>query len=44
MATKRKGVVTVAQSFNGWWKHLRPYGKRMFWKAERKAAKREAAS
>jgi len=22
-----------------WWKHLRPYNKRRFWKRERKAAK-----
>lgn len=24
-----------------WWKHLRPYWKRVFWKRERQAAKRD---
>jgi hypothetical protein len=39
MATKRKGVLTMSKE---WWKHLR-CTKRGFWKAERRAAKRDAA-
>ena len=38
MATKKKGMLTLAKE---WWKHLRPYQKRQFWKRERKAAARE---
>lgn len=37
MATKRKGILTTARE---WWKHLRPYNKRDFWKRERRAASR----
>lgn len=36
MATKKKGVLTPAHE---WWKHLRKFSKRRFWKRERKAAK-----
>lgn len=39
MATMKKGILTRAGE---WWKHLRPYGKRQFWKRERRAAKRVA--
>lgn len=39
MAHIRKGILTAPQSYSGWWKHLRKFGKRLFWKAERKAAK-----
>jgi hypothetical protein len=39
MATVKKGILTSAGE---WWKHLRPYGKRDFWKGERKAAERDA--
>lgn len=39
MATVKKGILTRAGE---WWKHLRPYGKRQFWKRERKAARRES--
>lgn len=39
MATMKKGILTRAGE---WWKHLRPYGKRQFWKKERRAAKRVA--
>lgn len=35
MATVKKGILTRAGE---WWVHLRPYGKRDFWKGERKAA------
>jgi hypothetical protein len=38
MATVKKGILTAAGE---WWKHLRPYNKRAFWKKERKAAKEE---
>lgn len=37
MATKRKGTVTVARDFA---RHLRKYGKRVFWKAERREARK----
>ena len=44
MATVKKGVLTASGE---WWKHLR-WTKRVFWKGERRAAKRfvlrEAAS
>jgi hypothetical protein len=39
MAAKKKGVLTPASQ---WWKHLRPWVKRQFWKKERKAARRDA--
>lgn len=38
MASVKKGHLTPAPE---WWKHLREF-KRVFWKAERKAAKKEA--
>lgn len=41
MATVKKGQLTRAPSYCNWWKHLRRYGKRLYWKAERKAAKKE---
>lgn len=37
MSTVKKGILTPAPE---WAKHLRPYGKRQFWKGERKAAQR----
>lgn len=37
-----KAMLTRVPSFCGWNKHLRRYGKRLFWKSERKAAKRAA--
>jgi len=36
MATTKKGTLTVTKE---WARHLRPFNKRMFWKAERKAGK-----
>ena len=36
MATKKKGFLTVSGE---WAKHLRKWGKRVFWKGERKVAK-----
>ena len=39
MATVKKGILTRARE---WWKHLRPFGKKDFWKRERKAGQREA--
>lgn len=39
MATVKKGILTRARE---WWKHLRPYNKRRFWKEERRASKRDA--
>ena len=38
MSTKKKGILT---SDVEWRKHLRKVGKRFFWKAERKAGKKE---
>lgn len=35
MATKKSGLLTTSIE---WAKHLRKYGKRTFWKRERKAA------
>ena len=37
MATKKKGILTSAPQ---WWDHLKDW-KRVFWSAERKAAKRQ---
>lgn len=37
MSSIKKGQLTSAQE---WWKHLRPFWKRVFWKKERKAAKK----
>ena len=39
MSTKKKGLLTTS---NEWAKHLRKWGKRLFWKTERKEGKREA--
>jgi hypothetical protein len=41
MATVKKCNLTAQRSLSGWWKHLRRVGKRLYWKAERKAAKLE---
>lgn len=41
MATVKNGTLTKTPPYCGWWKHLRKYGKRVFWKAERKAAKQQ---
>lgn len=38
MATKKKGILTRAKE---WWKHLRKYNKRAFWKGERRAVRRD---
>ena len=37
MSYKRKGQLT---SVSEWHKHLKKFGKRLFWKAERKAQKK----
>jgi len=34
MSTKKKGLLTVSDE---WAKHLRKFGKRLFWKKERQA-------
>lgn len=39
MSTKREGLLTASGE---WAKHLRRWGKRTFWKAERKAANKAA--
>lgn len=39
MATLKKGVLLPSPD---WARHLRPYGKRFFWKRHRKAERREA--
>jgi hypothetical protein len=41
MATRKRGCLTVAK-FHETRRHLRPSGKRFFWRRERKQAKREA--
>lgn len=38
MGTKKKGMLTTAGEY---WKHLRPWLKRKFWKRERKQAKEQ---
>ncbi len=37
MASKKKGLLTTSGE---WAKHLRKWGKKMFWKGERKAGKK----
>lgn len=39
VTTVKQGTVTSSKE---WAKHLRPYGKREFWKGERREANREA--
>jgi hypothetical protein len=39
VATKKKGLLTASGE---WAKHLRKWGKRVFWKGERKTAKQSA--
>lgn len=41
MSTIKKGILTAPGE---WAKHLRPWGKRLFWKGERKADKAQAKS
>lgn len=41
MATTKKGTLTPTPAYTSWWKHLRRYSKRVFWKAERKAARHD---
>ena len=36
MSTKKKGMLTVSKE---WARHLRPYGRRQFWSAERMAVR-----
>lgn len=36
MSTIKKGILTAS---NEWAKHLRPWGKRTFWKSERRTAR-----
>jgi len=38
MSTVKKGLKTACGE---WWKHLRPYTKRKFWKRERATVKRD---
>lgn len=38
MSTKRKGLLIVSKE---WAKHLRKFGKKMFWRRHRKAEKKE---
>ena len=38
MAHVRKGHTVSAPQ---WWKHLRPFGKRQFWKRQRKAWRKQ---
>jgi len=38
MATIKKGLTEQARE---WWQHLRPFGKRDFWKRQRAADKRK---
>ena len=40
MATVKRGLLTPPPE---WWKHLRPWLKRRFWKRERRAVRREIA-
>jgi hypothetical protein len=39
MATKKHGVLTTSGQ---WARHLRPLWRRLFWRAERRAARQEA--
>lgn len=39
MATVKQGTLVHARE---WWKHLRRYGKREFWKRERRAERKLA--
>jgi hypothetical protein len=38
MATVKKGILAPAPQ---WWRHLRPFWKRLFWKRQRQADKRQ---
>jgi hypothetical protein len=42
MAGVKKGTLVAPKSASSWWKHLRPYGKRLFWKSQRAAARNSA--
>jgi hypothetical protein len=43
MANVKQGNLTRSPSWAAHWKHLRPEWKRVFWKSERSAWKREIA-
>ena len=40
MSTKKRGVLTVSGE---WARHLRPYGRRQFWRGERMATRSSVA-
>lgn len=40
MATIKQGTLTKTPSIVGHQRHLRPFGKRLYWKIERRKAKR----
>lgn len=40
MSSKKKGLVALATGVSDMWKHLRPVGKRLFWKRHRQAEKK----
>lgn len=40
MANVKKGLTVAIPAIVRWWKHLKPDGKRRFWKCQRKADKK----
>jgi hypothetical protein len=41
MAGIKKGTLVPAKTGSSWWKHLRPFGKKQFWKSQRAAARKQ---
>jgi len=40
VATRKKGIITPPTGYASWWVHLRPDGKKLFWKRERREQKK----
>jgi hypothetical protein len=44
MTTKKRGLLHVRPKIMDWNKHMKPFGKRLFWKKERQLEKKECAN
>lgn len=44
MTTKKRGLLHVRPKIMGWNKHMKKFGKRLFWKTERTLEKKECAN
>jgi hypothetical protein len=40
MASVKQGTLVKPKGVSSWWRHMRKYGKRQHWKAQRAAARK----